>query len=135
MKWLWIALPVVSLSMVLPCQAQNNSESKTTIGISPGELAPTQEMWFYEQNQKRYADPKVGVRQQAEFRSAERQRRMAALRWFGFSNQRPTAACDPIHDDYAPHWTSGNVNTPNQWNAPAMTTVLVKPSAPASRGY
>ena len=91
MKWLWIALPVMSLCLAVPCQAQNRAESKPSIGVSPGELTPTQDMWFYEQYQKQYTDPKVAVRQQAEFRSVERQRRIAALRWFGFSNQRPTA--------------------------------------------
>jgi hypothetical protein len=135
MKWLWIALPVVCLCLAVPCQAQNRSDSKATIGVSPGELAPTQEMWFYEQYQKQYTDPKAAVRQQAEFRSVERLRRIAALRWFGFSNQRPSANVDPIHSDYAPHWASNNVNLPDRWNGPATATILVRPSAPAARGY
>jgi hypothetical protein len=141
MKWLWTTLPVVSLALVLPCQAENNpklnsnSNSTSTIGITPGELAPTQEMWFYEQYQKQHTDPKVAVRQQAEFRFAERQRRIAALRWYGFSNQRPAAGCDPVHDDLGVRWTSGNANAPGQWNGPIGTTLLVKPSAAPTRGY
>src|SRR3990172_7417174 len=92
MKWLWITLPVVSLFLVVPALAENKSDSKPSISISPGELAPTQEMWFYEQYQKQYMDPKTTVRLKAEFRAEERMRRIAALRWFGFSNQRPTAS-------------------------------------------
>ncbi len=135
MKWLWIALPVVWLGLAVPCQAQKASDSKTTIAVSPGELAPTQEMWFYEQYQKQYTDPKAAVRQQAEFRAVERQRRIAALRWFGFSNQRPFANVDPVHSDYSPHWVSNNVNLPDRWNGPATSTILVRPSAPTARGY
>ncbi len=135
MKWLWIALPVVSLCLAVPCQAQNRAESKPSIGVSPGELTPTQDMWFYEQYQKQYTDPKVAVRQQAEFRSVERQRRIAALRWFGFSNQRPTAGVDPVHSDYGAHWTSSNVNLPAEWSGPATTTVIVRPTAPTTRVY
>lgn len=135
MKWLWMVLPVVLLIPAVPCRGENNPNSKTTIGISAGELTPTQDMWFYEQYQKQYSDPKVAVRQQAEFRSAERMRRINSLRWYGFSNQRPTAGGDPVHDDYAPHWSANSVYLPNQWNGPTTTTVLVKPAAPAGRGY
>ncbi len=135
MKWLWTTLPVLSLFLVVPSLAENKSDAKTTIGISPGELAPTQEMWFYEQYQKQYMDPKSVVRQKAEFRAEERMRRITALRWFGFSNQRPAAGVDLINSDFAPHWASSNVYLPFRWSGPTTTTVLVKPTAPAGRTY
>ena len=135
MKWLWTALPLVLLFLVAPALAENKPDSKPSISISPGELAPTQEMWFYEQYQKQYTDPKTTVRQKAEFRAEERMRRIAALRWYGFSNQRPTASVDLINSDLAPRWTSGNVNLPFSWNGPTTTTVLVKPTTPPGRGY
>ena len=145
MKWLWITLPVVSLFLAVPALAQNKSApnklapnksgSKTGIAISPGDLAPTQEMWFYQQYQKEYMDPKTTVRQKAEFRAEERQRRLAARRWYGFSNLRPTANVDWIDSDPAPHWASGNVYLPFQWNGPVSTTVHLKPTAPVSRTY
>jgi len=134
MKWLWMTLPVVSLFLVVPCLAENR-DSKMSIGISPGELAPTQDMWFYEQYQKEYMDPKATVRQKAEFRAEERMRRITALRWFGFSNQRPSAGVDVIHSQMAPQWSGSNVNLPFRWNGPTTTTVLVKPAMPAGRGY
>ena len=136
MKWLGIALPVVLLSVALPCSAENTkSDSRSSIAISPGELAPTQDMWFYEQNQKKQMDPKAAVREQAAFRTAERHRRIATLRWYGFSNQRPTAESDPVHGDYGARWTSGDVNVPNNWSGPANSVLVVRPSASPTRGY
>ena len=135
MKWLWMTLPVVSLFLAGPSLAQNKSDSKIGIGISPGELAPTQEMWFYEQYQRQYSDPKSVVRQKAEFHAEERQRRIAALRWYGFSNQRPTAGVDWINSEHAPHWAGSNANLPFSWNGPIMSTTLVKPTAPPTRTY
>ena len=134
MKWLWTTVPVVSLFLVMPCLAENK-DSKTGIGISPGELAPTQEMWFYEQYQKQYADPNATVRQKAEFRAEERMRRMTALRWFGFSNQRPIAGVDVIHSELAPRWASNNVYFPFRWTGPTTTTIVVKPTTSSGRTY
>jgi hypothetical protein len=135
MKWLWTILPVVSLFLVVPSLAADKPDAKATIGISAGELAPTQDMWFYEQYQKQYTDPKTVVRQKAEFRAEERMRRISALRWYGFSNQRPAASSDPINSEYAPRWTGGNIYHPFRWNGPAATTALVKPTAPSTRTY
>ncbi len=139
MKRYWTMLPLVCLCLLAPSLAAEKSapksEAKTTIGISPGELAPTQEMWFYEQYQKQYTDPKAVVRQKAEFRGEERMRRIAALRWYGFSNQRPMAGVDLIHGDYAPAWSSNNIYHPFRWAGPATTTALVKPSITSSRLY
>ena len=84
-------------------------------GISPGELTPTPDMWFYEENLRRYEDPKLAVRRKAEYRSAGRQRRLAALKWFGMSNQRPRAGVDPQHNDYFPSWTGNNRQYPFRW--------------------
>jgi len=73
--------------------------------ISPGELKATPEMWFYEQYMQQYQDPKMAVRAKAEFRADQRQRRLAAMQWFGLSNSRPHACTDPYHGDWSPGWT------------------------------
>ncbi len=101
---------------------------RATVDISPGEVTATPEMWFYEQSLRQYNDPKTAVRQKAEFKTAERLRRMAALRWFGFSNSRPMAGVDPIHGDYGPYWTSGNVYQPFRWAGARSATIIVTPS-------
>jgi hypothetical protein len=131
MKWLPIALPLVFLAVATRVSAETPraAEIKINSSISPGELTPTPEMWFYEQNMRQHQDPKTGVREKAEFRSAQRQDRMASRRWFGLSNLRPTAASDPIHGDYSPTWTSNNYQYPNRWSGVNGVTVLVRPES------
>lgn len=90
---------------------------KATVNISPGELTPTPEMWFYEQEMRQYQDPKNAVRQKAEFRSVERQRRLAAMKWYGVSNSRPSVGADIIHGDYGPTWASNRPGQPNVYTA------------------
>ncbi len=68
---------------------------KPITSISPGELKATPEMWFYEQYMRQYQDPKMAVRANAEFQADQRQRRLEAMHWFGFSNSRPRACSDP----------------------------------------
>ncbi|MGW8258281.1 MAG: hypothetical protein ACWGMZ_12405, partial [Thermoguttaceae bacterium] len=75
---------------------KNNSDYSL---ISPGEVKATPEMWFYEQAMRQYQDPKMMVRANAEFRARQRQRRLAAMRWFGQSNSRPHANSDPFNGD------------------------------------
>jgi len=85
---------------------------------SVGQVDPTPEMWFYEQYQKQYDDPQRSVREKAEFRTVQRQRRLAARRWFGLSNARPQASSDPFNGgDYSARWTSNNGYYPSRWTA------------------
>ncbi len=140
MKWSPIALVLIA-SLAVPCTAQEAKEkgkeskareAKTTIHLSPGELSATPEMWFYEQALRQYQDPKTAVRQKAEFRVAERQRRLAALKWYGLSNARPRMGSDFVHGDPAASWTSGHAYYPNRWSSSGFGAVLVRPAAPAS---
>ena len=126
MKWLATA-SFLFLFLVAPAEAQSPQKQGSSPGlsISAGELKATPEMWFYEQSLRQYNDPKWVIRQKAEYRTAERLRRMAALKWYGFSNGRPTAGVDPIHGDYGPHWTSGNVCEPFRWSAGGAPTIVV----------
>lgn len=82
---------------------------------SVGHVEPTAEMWFYEQYRQQYDDPRTIVRNKAEFKAEQRQRRLAARRWFGFSNIRPQANSDPFNGDYSPRWTSNNAYYPSRW--------------------
>jgi hypothetical protein len=91
--------------------------------ISPGELKATPEMWFYEQSMKQYQDPKMAVRANAEFQADQRQRRLAAMHWFGMSNSRPRACSDPMHGDYSPGWTSNNSTYPSRWDGIGPTYI------------
>lgn len=133
MKWLAVALPVCFLALATPAWAQKAANQtppaqvKITGTLSPGELTPTPEMWFYEQERLQRENAKNAVREKAEFRSGQRERRIASRQWYGLSNSRPVAASDPFHGDYSPHWTSGNAMYPNRWNG-ATPAVVIRPT-------
>jgi hypothetical protein len=98
--------------------------------VSSGELTPTPEMWFYEQERRRWDDPQILVRTAAEQRAADRHARMAAMAWYGMSNSRPTVSPDPIDNPFAPHWRS-NGYQPAEWvGATSHSTILLE----ANRG-
>ncbi len=90
--------------------------------VSPGEIKATPEMWFYDQAMRQYKDPKMAVRAKAEYRAAQRQRRLESMKWFGMSNSRPTANSDPIHGDYSPSWVANPGYYPLRWNGVAQAS-------------
>jgi hypothetical protein len=94
--------------------------------VSPGSVAPTPEMWFYEQERNRYADPKAAVRRNAEFRAAQRSHRLASSQWYGISNSRPSVSVTPWFGTYSPTWTS-NTADPYRWRPIGQTTIVVTP--------
>jgi hypothetical protein len=130
MKWLPIALPLISLLVAVPAIAETPGSTQVKFhgSVSPGELTPTPEMWFYEQYLRQQQDPKVGVREKAEFRSAQREGRIASRSWFGFSNARPSAATELVHGDSGPRWTAPNSAHPNRWSG-GNATMVVRPVA------
>ncbi|HUY89588.1 MAG TPA: hypothetical protein VMV10_12710 [Pirellulales bacterium] len=97
----------------------------------------TPEMWFYQQEMRRYEDPRAAVRRKAEFRAAQRQRRIAAMDWYGFSNSRPLANPTPFSGGvYAPGWISNNNRHPMQWSGGGRTVNYgVIPISPWVAGY
>jgi hypothetical protein len=94
---------------------------------SLGELKPTQEMWFYEQQMRQRVDPKMAVRRAAEFRAEQRQLRLAATQWFGYSNLRPRMGIDPIHSDFAPSWSGNNSYYPFRWTVGNDSVIILRP--------
>lgn len=82
-------------------------------GLSMSEMTP--EMWLYMQEMHRHDDPKTAVRRKAEYRAAQRERRIAAREWFGYSNARPTVNPDPMQAGYSAHWAANNAMRPDQW--------------------
>jgi hypothetical protein len=81
--------------------------------LSLSEMTP--QMWLYMQERDRHDNPKEAVRRKAEYRAAQRQRRIAAREWFGYSNARPSANADPYMAGYSPHWSANNAQRPDQW--------------------
>jgi hypothetical protein len=109
--------------------ATNNAKGEATkaepqLEISPGELSPTPEMWFYEQENRRHDDPKHAVRRNAEQENAQRQARLASRQWFGYSNLRPSVDPLPTLGDYSPMWKS-NTYFPYQWSTVSDVPIVV----------
>lgn len=134
MKWLPTVFSLCLLLMAVPALAQAPTDGDIQLNrtISVGEVTPTPEMWFYQQYANEYGDPKVAVRHKAEERSAQRRGRIAARRWFGFSNLRPKAGTDIVHGDYSPSWSSGVSNYPFRWTGHGAASVVVRPTRSTS---
>jgi len=130
MKKLMFSLAAVGALMAVEARGQEPTAARRNEldrPISLGELKPTPEMWFYEQELRRYEDPRTLVRRKAEFRAAQRQRRIESRKWFGLSNARPDASPEPMYGSYSPRWNSGNVYDPFGWSGRAPTYMVVRP--------
>ncbi len=140
MKWV-LMLSLIGVTGVAAAQAQDvrfrqepaADASVEEPMISTGSVTPTVEMWFYEQALRRYNDPKVAVRAKAEYAAAQRQRRLAAQKWFGYSNARPTVTVTPTMTPYSPGWTA-NSYRPEQWRGVGTQSVTVVPRSSGFQG-
>jgi hypothetical protein len=81
----------------------------TIPGVSPSQMTP--EMYLYLHEQRRNDDPKQAVRRKAELKTAQRNQRLAAQKWFGVSNARPMASAQPFMDLYSPRWIGNGYNS------------------------
>ena len=102
-------------------KAAEQDKALSLNGLSMSEMTP--EMWLYMQEMHRHDDPKTAVRRKAEYRTAQRERRIAAREWFGYSNARPTVNPDPLHAGYSAHWAANNAMRPDQWIGNNRTAV------------
>jgi hypothetical protein len=68
------------------------------------------EFWFYSEQVRRHDDPAQAVRRKAELRAEQRMGRIAAMKWFGFSNSRPQASPIPMMGGYSPAWIGNGVD-------------------------
>jgi hypothetical protein len=83
-------------------------------------------MWFYEQDLRRHDDPKMAVRRKAESRAQQRQDRLAATRWYGISNSRPTASPTPFTSGYSAYWGSNSYD-PLRWRPGGPLIIVSRP--------
>ena len=102
--------------------ANDNAEGREIAPATPRgerlpELTPSQmtpEMYLHLQEQRRHDDPKQAVRRKAEARSASRDARISAMKWYGMSNARPQANPVPFMGTYSPAWI-GNGGDRYDW--------------------
>ena len=112
--------------------AQQPVREKKANASAQEPLVTTPEMWIYQQQLRRYDDPQTAVRRKAEFRAEQRQRRLAAQQWFGFSNLRPTANATPWGNQYGPVWISNSAR-PFGWAGVATPVVVRVPEETLTR--
>ncbi len=95
-----------------PIEPARNEPSANDLQLPDQQLSPTMtpEIWFYLQELRRYDDPKQAIRRNAEFRAEQLQNRLAAMKWFGQSNQRPIATPTPFMGTYSPMWSSNSAD-------------------------
>jgi hypothetical protein len=91
---------------------------------SPSVSSFTPEMWLYTQEWRRHDDPALAVRRAAEFRAEQRSQRLAAQKWYGFSNARPQASVTPFTGVYSPSWV-GNGYDRYDWVGPSRPTTVI----------
>ncbi len=120
-----------------PYQSSPGAEAASPSShVSWGQLQPTAEMWLYEQQKADYLDPKLAVRRKAEQKSAQREGRIAAMKWYGLSNSRPVANPTPLCGVYSPGWHANNYNS-YRWTGGIQPLLVVRParvSIPAAYG-
>jgi hypothetical protein len=143
MRCLLLSLSVVFVLIAVPAMAQSPPTTKIQIAgggvggavgggvahMSMGEITPTSEMWFYQEQLRQYNDPKMSLRRIAEGKAERRRARLAAQRWYGVSNMRPTVGMDPVHGEWGARWTSGNRYYPGRFSSFGTATVVVRPTA------
>ena len=90
----------------------------------PAEPAPAgAEGWYYRQAPERETTLTL-AQQKAQMRGAQRMARLEALRWYGFSNSRPTASPIPWTTMYSPAWQAPG-GRPFAWHMSSRPVVII----------
>lgn len=118
-------VPVMLISTLV--MAQDGTRGNKPVDSQPlmDQVAPTEDMWFYLQEMKRRDDPREAIRRRAEIKSAQRQQRLAAQKWFGWSQGRPSASPTPAMGVYSPTWV-GNGVSPYEWVGYGYSTTALR---------
>jgi hypothetical protein len=72
------------------------------------------------------------AQQKAQMRGAQRMARLEALRWYGFSNSRPTASAIAWTTMYSPAWQMPG-GRPYAWYTSSRPVVIINAPAPVYR--
>jgi hypothetical protein len=128
MRWIFsvVALFVAATATTAQAGSLNQTNGAKQNAYELGDTPLTPEMWFYLEQQRRFDDPKMAIRRNAEIRATQRRQRIAAMKWFGLSNQRPRVNPTPWFGDYSPTWVAG-LWEPYRWvggRAGAIVTVI-----------
>ena len=108
---------VVSMGHVATAQDLNNRGESFTGSVQEDD-------WDYKPSYVYQPNPKAIIHQKAQARALQRLSRMTAMRWYGMSNERPTASPTPFLGLYSPVWQVPG-GRPYAWNYRGTPSVLV----------
>jgi hypothetical protein len=112
-----------------PPVAKQQVATPTTTQLAPQTLSAPQvtpELWVYSQEQRRHDDPALAVRRKAEHKADQRLARLAAQKWYGYSNSRPEASPIPFMGQYSPSWVGNGWNRYDWYDAGPSVTLLIE---------
>jgi hypothetical protein len=95
----FVVLLAVSVASAQQPQPHQITDEQKLLDFVP---SPTEEMWFYLQEMRRYEDPQKAIRRRAEFKAAQRLLRIESQKWHGHSPSRPNAdaALQTVRPEY-----------------------------------
>ena len=108
---------LVSMGHVAAAQDPNTQRESFTDSFQEDD-------WDYKPSYVYQPNPKAIIHQKAQARALQRQSRMTAMRWYGMSNERPTASPTPFLGLYSPVWQVPG-GRPYAWNYRGTPSVLV----------
>ncbi len=131
-RLLFTVVVIPTVWFVASAGAQDPARLPRPLGQGPAvdQVAQTEDMWFYLQELRRHDDPQVLIRQKSEKKGEQRRGRLAAMKWFGWSQSRPTANPTPWTGVFAPHWTGNGVD-PSMWIGSGYVTTAVRTAPPS----
>jgi hypothetical protein len=114
---------LVLLSSAAPAQADEDAVVDSTT------VTNTEEAWHYRSPMPHAETPSL-AKQKAMLRGQQRMARLDAMRWYGFSNSRPTTAGIPWTSMYSPAWQTPG-GRPFPWYATRRPVVIINGGASA----
>jgi len=95
-----ILLSSCTLNCLMACQQVSAQQGQQKAVAEK----PSDQDWYYGETAKQPEKKSIG-RLKSEKRAEQRMARLEAMRWYGFSAARPTAAAMPFTSMYSPTWT------------------------------
>ena len=122
-------LPAVLLCSNLAAQDPEKLPQPSDQAQSPNQVQQTEDMWFYMQELRRHDDPLMAIRRKEELKARQRRGRIAAMKWYGYSQSRPSANPMPFTGYHSPMW-AGNGCDPYLWIGNAYVTTALQIEVP-----
>jgi hypothetical protein len=124
-----IALGAMSAAALASLTVQAQEVNRPVGDSTPANPVP--ETWTYRPSPERTPNFTL-AQQKAQLRGAQRMARLEALRWYGFSNSRPTASALPWTTMYSPAWQQPG-GRPFAWYTSTRPVVIIAQPGPLYR--